>query len=259
MTTLSSEDLLWTGVYSSCWSLYGDRIGMSFRGLSNVTIMKVPDRYLPENQNLVVTKDNIGEIQVYPYTFIPVKFKDVKVEQALRDLMQLASIVRNQRDLEAHCDNDKQVEIHRKLLNHTYNKFLSTYQSSVKNFKNFWSLKQKTAIIFQDYNLSILESLENFKGERSDIFFKRIMSFIDPNPTGLMFTNGSELDRVHEAIAVSYHLFRDINIEKLMEWTGLDEDTIEHCFHQSDLVYREPIKSVNQEFTNNEENNAKET
>jgi hypothetical protein len=241
METLSSEDLIWTGVYSSCWAIYGDRIGISFRGLSATMIMKVPEKYLPQNQDLAVTKEGIGEVQVYPYTFIPVQFKSIKVEQGLRDLLTLVSLVRNQLNIEKTCRNEKQVEIHRKLLNHCYNKFISTYQSPVQCFKNYWCIRQKTAIIFQDYNLSILEQLENFKGERSDIFFKRVIPFVDQNPSGVMFTNGSDLDRVHEAIAISYYLYREIVLDKIVEWTALDQETIEQCFHKSDLIYREPL------------------
>lgn len=236
---LSADDLIWTGVFSSCWCVHGDRLGISFRGLSSTMLMKVPESFLPKyNETVITEKDGIKEVEIYPYTFIPVNLK-TKEESILHDLLRLASLVRNQLNLEKHCKEENKVETHRKLLSHTYNKFISTHQSSVKCFQNYWCVKKKSIIVFQDYNLSILEQLENFKGERSDIFFKRVIPFVDKNPSGLLFTEGSPLDRIHEAVAISYHLFREVNIPKIMEWTGFDEDTIEQYFHQSELVYRD--------------------
>jgi len=252
MQVLQSDDLEWTGTFSSCYSILGDRIGISFRGLPNVTLMRVPQKYLPENKDMAVTKDFIEEKQVFPYSFIPVDLK-ITQEQALKDLLYLASVVRNQLHLEQISQDQVQVEAHRKLLNHTYNKFLINYQSNVQNFKTFWTIRQKGVIIFQDFNLLVLENLENFKGERADIFFKRIIPYADRNPSGVVFTEGSDLDRVHQAISVSYHLYQEVQIDKISEWTGLDYDAIEHCFHLSDLVYRDPvIENVERELTNDE-------
>ncbi|HEY9598679.1 MAG TPA: DnaJ domain-containing protein [Cyanophyceae cyanobacterium] len=217
-----------TGVF--CF--FNGQLGISFKSAHPGMIWECDRKYLAKSQQAPPYSKKIKcLLPVRPLTFQPLDAPPAQVK-VMRQLLELADVVEALLEAEAKDKNDQRCNGLRDRLNQLYDEFLEEY-GFIRNCTTYFDG------IWNDLRLEVyLLALEGDKGEKADIFYRRL-NHPPKELSGQLFFDDDLDKRVSDAFAWCLGWHGQVVLSEVAEKAGVDEEFAERSLLEQGLVLRE--------------------